>query len=196
MNKAEFYMNVMHHHMEDILQETKQPIKFSNYLFIGLPFSKIVLSGLNFVINAREWEVSSQDMKCLCKGILVVQLFDVWGIDFIGLFPSSLGNLYILLAVDYVFKWVEETACPKNDANTVVGFLQRNILSGFGAPKTIISDGGSHFENKVFEKLMSRYGIKHIMSLAYHPQTNGQAEISNREIKKILEKTVSSSIKD
>ena len=66
----------------------------------------------------------------------------------------------------------------------------------FGAPKNIISDGGSHFENKVFEKLMSRYGIKHIMSLAYHPQTNGQAEISNREIKKILEKTVSSNRRD
>ena len=53
-----------------------------------------------------------------------------------------------------------------------------------------------HFANKVFDKLMGRYGIKHIMSLAYHPQTNGQAEISNREIKKILEKTVSSSIRD
>ena len=128
-------------------------------------------------------------------GILVVQLFDVWGIDFMGPFPSF-GNIYILLAVDYVSKWVEATACPKNDANTVVGFLQRNILSKFGTPMTIISDGGSHFANKVFEKLMNRYGIKHIMSLAYHPQTNGQAEISNREIKKILEKTVSSSIKD
>ena len=69
-------------------------------------------------------------------------------------------------------------------------------MSRFGTPKTIISDGGSHFENKVFEKLMSLYGIKHIVSLAYHPQTNGQAEISNTEIKKILEKTVSSGIKD
>ena len=106
------------------------------------------------------------------------------------------GNLYILLAMDYVSKWVEATACPKNDANIVIGFLQKNILSRFGAPKTIISDGGSHFENKVFEKLMSRYGIKHIMSMAYHPQTNGLAEISNREIKKILKKTVSSSIRD
>ena len=77
-----------------------------------------------------------------------------------------------------------------------MGFLQRNILSRFGTPRTIINDGGSHFANKVFDKLMSRYGIKHIMSLAYHPQTNGQAEISNREIKKILEKTVSSSRKD
>ena len=113
-----------------------------------------------------------------------------------GPFPSSFGNLYILLAVDYVSKWVEATACPKNDVNTIVGFLQRNILSKFRAPRTIISDGGSHFANKVFEKLMSRYGIKHIRSLAYHPQTNGQVEISNREIKKILEKTVSSSIRD
>ena len=69
-------------------------------------------------------------------------------------------------------------------------------MSRFGTPRTIIGDGGSHFANKVFEKLMSKYGIKHIMSLAYHPQTNGQAEIPNREIKKILEKTVSSSKKD
>ena len=130
------------------------------------------------------------------QGILVVQLFDVCGIDFMGPFPTSFGNIYILLAVDYVTKWVEATACPKNDANTVVGFLQRNILSRFGTPRTIINDGGSHFANNVFDKLMGRYGIKHIMSLAYHPQTNGQAEISNREIKKILEKTVSSSIKD
>ena len=106
-------------------------------------------------------------------GILVVQLFDVWGIDFMGPFPSSFGNLYILLDVDYVSKWVEEAAFPKNDANIVLRFLQRNILRRFGTPMTIISDGGSHFANKVFEKLMSRYGIKHITSLAYHPQTNG-----------------------
>ena len=101
-----------------------------------------------------------------------------------GSFPVSFGNIYILLAVDYVSKWVEAVACPKNDANTVMGFLQRNILNRFGTPRTIISDGGSHFANKVFDKLTGRYGIKHIMSLSYHPQTNGQAEISNREIKK------------
>ena len=67
MNKVEFYMNVMHHNMEDILQKTKHPIKFSNHIFIGLPFSNIVLSGLNFVINAREWEISVEDMKCPYK---------------------------------------------------------------------------------------------------------------------------------
>ena len=130
------------------------------------------------------------------RGILVVQIFNVWGIDFMGLFPPSFGNLYILLAMDYVSKWVEAIACPRNDANTVVSVLQKNILSRFGTPRTIINDGGSHFANKIFAKLLSRYGIKHIMKLAYHPQTNGQAEISNMEIKRILEKTVSSSRKD
>ena len=98
--------------------------------------------------------------------------------------------------MDYVSKWVEETACPKNDANTVVRFFQRNILSRFGTPRTIIIDGGSHFANKVFDKLMGSYGIKHIMRLAYHPQKNGQDDISNREINKILEKIISSSIRD
>ena len=130
------------------------------------------------------------------KGIMVVQIFDVWGIDFMGPFPQSFGNLYIMLAVDYVSKWVEAVACPRNDTNTVVSFLQKNILSRFGTPRTIISDEGSHFANKIFSKIMSRYGIKHIKSLAYHPQTNGQAEISNREIKRILENTVNSSRKD
>ena len=77
------------------------------------------------------------------QGILVVQIFDVWGIDFMGPFPSSFGYIYILLAVDYVSKWVEAIACPRNDANTMVGFIQRNILSRFGAPKTIISDEGA-----------------------------------------------------
>ena len=113
-----------------------------------------------------------------------------------GPFPSLFGNIYILLAVDYVSKWVEASACPRNDVISMVGFIQRNILSRFGEPRTIISDEGSHFANKIFVKLMSRYGIRHVMGLAYHPQSNGQAEIFNREIKKILKKTVNTSKKD
>ena len=73
------------------------------------------------------------------QGILVVQIFDVWGIDFMGHFSSSFSNIYILLAVNYVSKWAEATTCPRNDATTVVGFIQRNILSRFGAPRTIMS---------------------------------------------------------
>ena len=113
-----------------------------------------------------------------------------------GPFPSSFGNLYILLVVDYVSKWVEAITCPRNDVSTVVRFIQRNILSRFRAPRTILSDEGRHFANKAFAKLMNRYGIKHMMGLTYHPQLNGHDEISNREIKKILKKTVNISIKD
>ena len=90
---------------------------------------------------------------------------------------------------------MEVIACPRNDANTMVKFIQRNILSRFGAQKTIISGEVSHFTNKVFAKLMRKYGIKHVMGLIYHPQSNGRAKISNREIKKILEKTMNTSRK-
>ena len=121
-------------------------------------------------------------------GVLVVELFDVWSIDFIGHFPSSFGNLYILMAVDYVSKWVKAIACPRNDASIIVNFVQKNIFSIFRTPRTIINDEGIHFSNRLFARLMSKYGVKPTMGLVYHPQSNGQAEISNREIKKILER--------
>ena len=130
------------------------------------------------------------------QGVLVVQIFDVWGIDFMGPFLPSFGNLYIILPMDYVSKYVEAIACLRNDANAVVGFVQRTILNRYGAPRTIISDEGSHFSNKLFSKLMSRYGVRHVMGLAYHLQANGQVEISNRETKNILEKTVNTSRMD
>ena len=88
-------------------------------------------------------------------------------------FSPSFGNLYILLVVDYISKWVEAISYPINDANIVVGFIQRNILSRYEAPRTIISDEGSHFSNKLFAKLLSIYGVTHVMGLAYHPQSNG-----------------------
>ena len=91
--------------------------------------------------------------------ILEVELFDIWGIDFVGLFPSSYEHKYILLAVDYVSKWVESIPTITSDAKVVLC-------------------------------LLAKYGVKHRASLAYHPQSNGQAEVSNKDIKKILEKTV------
>ena len=128
--------------------------------------------------------------------ILEVELFDMWEIDFIGLFPSSYRHKYILLAVDYVSNWVEAIPTTNCDAKVVLNFIQRNIFSRFGTPRAVISDKGSHFCNKLFASLLAKYGVKHRVSLAYHPQCNGQAEVSNREIKKILEKTVNVTRKD
>ncbi|CAL8993331.1 unnamed protein product, partial [Prunus brigantina] len=130
------------------------------------------------------------------NNILVVELFDVWGIDFMGPFPSSFGYIYILVAVDYVSKWVEATATRTNDHKVVLNFLGDMIFTRFGTPRAIISDGGSHFCNKPFEALMKKYNITHRVATPYHPQTSGQVEIGNREIKNILMKTVDPTRKD
>ena len=97
-----------------------------------------------------------------------------------GPFPSSFGKLYILVAVDYVSKWVEAVACKTNDNKVVVKFLKENIFSRFGTPLTIISDNGTHFCNRSFEALMRKYNIHHRLSTPYHLQTSGQVEVSNR----------------
>jgi len=129
--------------------------------------------------------------------ILEVELFDVWGIDFMGPFVSLYGKKYILVAVDYVSKWVEAVALPENDGKSVAGFLKKNIFSRFGTPRAIISDGGSHFCNKVFSALLTKYGVKqHKVATPYHPQMSGQVEVSNREIKTILAKTVNANRTD
>ncbi|CAN6586193.1 unnamed protein product [Malus baccata var. baccata] len=128
--------------------------------------------------------------------ILNVEIFDVWGIDFMGPFPSSYGFTYILLAVDYVSKWVEAKATRTNDSKVVADFIRTNIFARFGMPRVIISDGGSHFCNRTIEALLRKYSVTHKVSTPYHPQTNGQAEVSNREVKQILEKTVGPTRKD
>ena len=128
--------------------------------------------------------------------ILVCEIFDIWGIDFMGPFPSSFGNMYILLAVDYVSKWIEAKATRTDNAKVVVDFIKSHIFVRYGTPRAIISDRGTHFCNRVMEALLKKYGVTHRVSTSYHPQTSGQAEISNKEIKSILEKTVNPNRKD
>ncbi|XP_019189192.1 PREDICTED: uncharacterized protein K02A2.6-like [Ipomoea nil] len=112
-----------------------------------------------------------------------------------GPFLTSFGYNYILVAVDYVSKWVEAVATRTNDSKVVLKFL-KDIFARFGAPRAIISDEGTHFCNKLFAGLLKKYGITHKVATPYHPQTSGQVEVSNRQIKGILEKTVNPSRKD
>ncbi|KAL0373000.1 UNVERIFIED_CONTAM: Retrovirus-related Pol polyprotein from transposon.6 [Sesamum calycinum] len=114
-------------------------------------------------------------VKCLTCGELILWVH----------FPLPLASL-IILGVDYVSKWVEAKATRTDDAKTVVEFVKANIFSKFGMPRAIISDRGTHFCNKVVD-MLKRYNVTYRISTAYHPQTNGQAEIFNREIKSILD---------
>jgi len=105
------------------------------------------------------------------QSIIEVEVFDCWGIDFVGPFPSSYSNKYILVAVDYVSKWVEAVTSPKADSKTVVKFLKKNIFTRFGTPRVLISDGGAHFWNTQLSKALDHYGVKHKVASPYHPQT-------------------------
>ncbi|GJT42870.1 reverse transcriptase domain-containing protein [Tanacetum coccineum] len=106
-----------------------------------------------------------------------------------GPFLSSRGNKYILVAVDYLSKWVEAKVLPTNDARVVCKFL-KSLFARFGAPRAIISDHGTYFCNDQFTKVMLKYGVTQRLSTAYHPQTTGQVEVSNHGLKRILERTI------
>ncbi|RVX01276.1 Retrovirus-related Pol polyprotein from transposon 297 [Vitis vinifera] len=112
------------------------------------------------------WPSLFKDAHSMCKGCDRCQR-----LDFMGPFPMSFGHSYILV------EWIMS-------------------LSGFGVPKAIISDGGTHFCNKPFETLLAKYGVKHKVATPYHPQTSGQVELANREIKNILMKVVNVNRKD
>ncbi|GKB38720.1 reverse transcriptase domain-containing protein [Tanacetum coccineum] len=123
------------------------------------------------------------------NNIQVCEIFDIWGIDFMGPFLKSYKFKYILVVIDYVSKWVDAQALPTNDARVVILFLKK-LFYHFGMPKSLISDRGTHFYNKIMEKTMKRYGVNHRFSTSYHPQTSGQVENTNRALKRILEKTM------
>ncbi|GKE19179.1 reverse transcriptase domain-containing protein, partial [Tanacetum coccineum] len=103
----------------------------------------------------RQVKISQRD-EMPQNAIQVCEIFDIWGINFMGPFPSSRGNKYILVGIDYLSKWVKAKALQTNDARVV----------------------------------MLKYGVTHRLSTAYHPQTSGQVEVSNRGLKRILERTV------
>lgn len=119
----------------------------------------------------------------------MLEIFDVWGVNFMRPFLSSYGQQYILVAVDHVSKWVEAVALPTNYGLVVTQFLKQNFFSRYGTPRAI-SDGGKHFCTHLFLALLAKYRVKYRVATPYHPQTSGQVEISNRELKKILKATI------
>ncbi|XP_021719923.1 uncharacterized protein LOC110687584 [Chenopodium quinoa] len=159
-------------------------------------FFKDTYSYVKACDRCQRTDTISKKNEMPLNNILEVELFDLWGIDFMGPFPSSNGNRYILLAVDYVSKWVEAIATPNNHARVVSKFFKKIIFPRFGIPRVLISDRGTHFLEHRFEAMLRKYGVQDRLGIGYHPQTSGQVEVSNREIKSIIEKTVARTRKD
>ena len=107
-----------------------------------------------------------------------------------GPFPLLEEKEYILVAVDYVSKWVEAIPTWTNNHRVVNKFIVSNIFYQFGCPRAIISDGGSHFTNSHFSSLLKKYGVHHRVTTLYHPKANGQVEVSNREVKNIFKNII------
>nr|GEW79109.1 reverse transcriptase domain-containing protein [Tanacetum cinerariifolium] len=149
----------------DAFETLKKKLTEASILVVpdwNLPF-ELMCDASDFAIGAvlGQRKISQRD-EMPQNVIQVCENFDVWGIDFIGPFPSSRGNMYILVAVDYLSK----------------------------TPRAIISDRGSYLCNDKFAKVMSKYGVTHRLATAYHPQTSGQVEVSNHGLKHILERMV------
>jgi len=121
---------------------------------------------------------------------LQIEIFDIWGIDFMGPFPKSHDSEYIMIAINYVSKWVEALPCRATNAKHARRMFHEVIFPCFGTPRMIISDGGSHFIDKTFQNFLKELGSKHNIDTPYHHQTSGQVETSNKQIKNILQKMV------
>ena len=128
-----------------------------------------------------------------CKGklnpIKINGIFERIGIDFVGPLPrTAKGNKYICVITEYLTKWPEAKEMKEATAENVVKFLYETIICRYGCPKIILSDRGTHFNNKLVDGLCQKFEIKHKLSLPYHPQTNGLVERFNRTLCEALAK--------
>ncbi|XP_061352336.1 uncharacterized protein LOC133297241 [Gastrolobium bilobum] len=149
---------------------------------------------LKLVIDVREWRISPEDMKYpsttywRLKSSMCGELIS-W-----DLFP------HLMATNTSLFRWITSLSAWSKLYLTILGvviaFLKRNIFVRYRVPRAIISDGGTHFDNRQVEYVLAKCRVKHKIATPYHPQTSGQVEISNRELKSILEKTVGSSRRD
>ncbi|MCO5560185.1 hypothetical protein L7F22_013793 [Adiantum nelumboides] len=133
------------------------------------------------------------------RPMMGARAFAKWEIDFVGpIAPPAYKShaQYIIVATDYLTKWVEAKATTKNDAKKTAQFLYENIFTRYGLSIEIVSDRGTHFINEVIEQLLDEFMVIHRKSAPYHPQANGQAESTNKILVTILTKIVNESRAD
>ena len=168
-------------------------------MWLGLWWPTLHMDAKLYVAQCKECQrtklLRAQDSMPL-RPIMSARAFAKWGVDFIRpIKPPAKGSgaQYIIVAIDYLTKWVEAKATPKNDACTATKFLFENIFTRYGLPLEIVSDQGVHFVNEVIEYLLAEFMVTHKRSAPYHPQANGLAESTNKTLCTKLTKVVNSS---
>jgi hypothetical protein len=132
-----------------------------------------------------------QDDEMPLQPQVVMEPFERWALDFFGPFnPKSNQKAYILVATDYMTKWVEEVALPNTTEEVVIKFIFELFIH-YGLPMEIITDRGSQFTAHKISTTLCNYHIKHRVTSPYHPQENGQVESTNKVLEEILTKIVS-----
>eukprot|EP00253_Pinus_taeda_P027432 PITA_27432 len=144
----------------------------------------------------RMWKPTSRD-EMPFQPQVNFEPFEKWGMDFVGTInPPSKQRSYIILCNDYLTKWEKTKEIKAATEEKVAKFLRENIFYKFGYPKELVTDQGSQFTSNLIEDLLAHHKIKHRTSTPYHPQANGQVEVTNRALEGILTKVVSSNRKD
>jgi len=109
--------------------------------------------------------------------------------DIIGPFTLGKGQCkFLLVGIDYFTKWIEDEPLTAITARNVQNFVWKNIVCQFGLPQVIITDNSRQFTDRGLAKFYEKLNIKHIASSVEHPQTNGQAEATNKVILNELKK--------
>ena len=154
MSNKKYCENVIVVLMEDIMLEIELHKKFYNQVFIGHLSLKMQES---FILSCDECQRVgniSRRNEMPMNYSLVIEPFDCWGFDFMGPFPPSEGNTHILVAVDYVTKWIEAIPTPSVEDKTPLKMLKYVIFPRFGVPRNLVTDGGSHFIHGAFRKIL------------------------------------------
>ncbi|GBC06766.1 hypothetical protein RclHR1_07020009 [Rhizophagus clarus] len=182
--------DVLHHMHSDplaghfSLDETYRKIKIRYY------WPQMFEDVRNYVKTCDECQRRGKNRRAEpLHPIKIGQPFDRVGMDIVGPLPQTKdGNKYIVVATEYLTKWPEARAIPDAKATSVVSFFYEDIICRHGCPKEILTDRGTHFVNDMLNSLCDKFGVKHRLSTAYHPQTNGLVERFNRTLCETLAK--------
>ena len=113
--------------------------------------------------------------------------FTQWGLDIMGPFPTTVRQLkFLVVGIDYFTKWVEAKPLATIMEKSIRNFVWRNIICRYGILRVLVSDNGKQFDNSAFRDFCSELGIKNHYSSPTHLQANGQVEVMNRTLLKII----------